>query len=197
MEEKSPPDPMGAGDANAVSTARRDASGKLSRAFARRARMERRVYDAIEHLADGLPQFDAVRLVALRDVLEPLMLGLTGRSLLALAYVRRSVRASAPWRRRLERLLDEERADAAAVLELLDVIDASLRAGAVADVGGVAYLMRAVIDGRRRHLTWAEDAMSAEALATELQDPSEIHASTRPLAPYEAVTERLRILHTA
>lgn len=167
----------------------------LRSAFAHRARMEQRLYDAIERAADALPGFDDEHYGALARAMQPLAVGLGSRSILALMAELRSAARRPRWRQKIARLLSEERADAAAALELGEALERALERGRVDDVGAMAYLMRGVVVNRRRHLDWALEVAAEDEQEPPLRiEPCQLN---RALKPYEEISEALRVLYPA
>lgn len=166
------------------------AQALLHAAFSRRAQAERLLALAIERTADTLPLFDRARFAALARSLSVLATCLEGRSLLALELELGRAEAAEAWLRRIERLIGEERSDAAAALELREALLYALDLGEVRDVGGLAYLMRAVAENRARHLAWAQEVLTARFAAPT----ADLAPFSSRLRPYETVSDRLLAL---
>lgn len=156
-------------------------------AFARRASIEELLHDAIEGAADRLPEFDPLAYRAVLDALDALAVALGRFSILTLILDPR--REDGAWRRQAEQLLLEEDADEASALELKDAIERALEVGRIEDVGALAYLMRGVVEKRRRHLAWATEVLASQEWARNVAR----EALRTELAPYEQITDALRI----
>lgn len=166
------------------------AAAACREAFARRASLEELLHDAIERTADRLPEFEPLSYREILEALDALSIALGRLSIISLILDLRRQSSRSQWRRQAERLLREENADAASALELKDAIERALEVGRIEDVGALAYLMRGVVENRRRHLAWAMEVLASDDGLVNISS----EALREKLAPYETVTDALRIL---
>lgn len=98
-------------------------------------------------------------------------------------------RQGAAWSRHAAQLLREERADAALAVELGDAMERVLYDSRLDDAERLGYLMRSYFENRRRHLVWAQEALSARAGAGACSS-----VAREAVAATEAFTAELRRL---
>lgn len=185
--------PTGHEAAGAPETLESDLCDKLRGAIRQRLRAEEFFLMALERVADELPDTNLKLIEAVAQRLPKLATALDRDSIL-LHLLRQDFEARQErLERQIQRLNLEEKADCSAILELAEAMEPLLEGDGVRDVGAFAYLLRGVLETRRRHLVWADDVIGQELPTLADQDG----ALRRAVAANEEIASELQLLFSA